>query len=149
MPVTPGVAAAAYACSMRSGRGRVDYALQKRALLAQLATGHVGVDDVCDASPYLVRAAKFHGVPTEVPCPICRKEPLTHVHWVYGDALGARAGTARAPSELEAMAVQYADFTVYQVEVCRSCSWNHLVASFMLGTGEPSVGRRAPKRAAR
>lgn len=135
---------------MRSGRAKVDYALQKRALLARLATGHVSIDDVCDASVYLVRAAKFHGVPTEIPCPICRKEPLTHVHWVYGDTLGPRAGTARTPVELEAMATQYADFTVYRVEVCRSCSWNHLVASFVIGTGEPAAPRRrTPKRAAR
>lgn len=133
---------------MRTQRGLVDYALQRRALLAEVRSGRTGVTEVCDASPYLVRAAKFHGVPTEVPCPVCRKEPLTHVYWVYGDEIKHVAGSARAPGELEKMAASFGEFAVYQVEVCRTCSWNHLVASFVLGSnGEerrPS-GRRAAK----
>ena len=31
------------------------------------------------------------------------------------------------------MAGTFGEFSVYQVEVCRSCSWNHLVASFVMG----------------
>ena len=31
---------------------------------------------------HLLRAAKFHGKPSSVMCPICRKEPLTLVSWV-------------------------------------------------------------------
>ena len=54
----------------------VDYALQRRALLAEVYAGRVG-REVCDASPYLLRAAKFHGEPSERTCPVCRKEPLT------------------------------------------------------------------------
>ena len=42
---------------MRTQRGLVDYALQRRALLAQVMAGRTGVTDVCDASPYLIRAA--------------------------------------------------------------------------------------------
>ncbi|GAA2016567.1 DUF5318 domain-containing protein [Nakamurella flavida] len=125
----------------------MDYALQRRALLAEVTSGRTGVTEVCDASPYLVRAAKFHGVPTDVPCPVCRKEPLTHVYWVYGDEIKHMAGSARAPKELETMAGTYGEFSVYQVEVCRTCSWNHLVASFVLGTaGEQPrrTRRRAP-----
>ena len=44
--------------------------------------------------PYLLRAAKFHGQPSDVTCPVCRKEPLTRVSWVYGDALKHAAGAA-------------------------------------------------------
>ena len=62
---------------MRTQRGLVDYALQRRALLAEVMSGRTGVTEVCDATPYLIRAAKFHGVPTDVSCPVCRKEPLT------------------------------------------------------------------------
>ena len=72
---------------VRTQRGLVDYALQRRALLASVRSGRTGVTEVCNASPYLVRAAKFHGVPTDIACPMCRKEPLTYVYWVYGDEI--------------------------------------------------------------
>lgn len=118
---------------MHSGRGLVDYALRRRSLLAEVSAGQVDVAEVCDASPYLLRAARYHGVPTTVTCPLCRKEPLTHVFWVFGDAVGAVANSARTPGELEELDARYAEFTVHQVEVCRSCSWNFLIASFVMG----------------
>lgn len=123
----------------------VDYALQRRAVLAEVMSGRTGVTEVCDATPYLIRAAKFHGVPTEVSCPVCRKETLTHVYWVYGDEIKHMAGSARLPAELEKMAGTFGEFSVYQVEVCRTCSWNHLVTSFVMGTkeGQPRSRRRA------
>ena len=92
---------------MRTQRGTVDYALQRRARLAEVTSGRTSVTDVCDASPYLVRAAKFHGQPTEMPCPVCRKENLTHVFWVYGDELKQFAGSARLPVELDSMAGRF------------------------------------------
>jgi hypothetical protein len=52
---------------------------------------------------------------------------------VYGDQLKHLAGSARTPAELEKMAGTFGEFSVYQVEVCRTCSWNHLVASFVMG----------------
>ncbi len=116
--------------------------MQRRALLAEVMSGRTGVTEVCDATPYLIRAAKFHGMPTDVSCPVCRKEPLTHVYWVYGDEIKHMAGSARQPPELEKMAVNFGEFSVYQVEVCRTCSWNHLVASFVMGF----KGEQAPRR---
>ena len=88
---------------VRTQRQVVDYALQRRALLAEVYSGRVGTMEVCDASPYLVRAAKFHGQPTETSCPVCRKEQLTLVSWVYGDELKHIAGSARTPDELDRM----------------------------------------------
>ncbi len=143
-----GVGGAAYARLMRTQRALVDYALQRRALLADISRGRIAVTEVCDASRYLLQAAKFYGVVTDAVCPVCRKEPLTHVHWVYGDELGPMAGSARPPGELEQMAFRFGEFTVYQVEVCRTCSWNHLVASFQLGKADIGSSRR-PRRAAR
>lgn len=119
---------------VRTQRQVVDYALQRRALLAEVYAGRVGTMDVCDANPYLVRAAKFHGAPSEVTCPVCRKEPLTRVSWVYGDELKHASGSARAQEELARMANLFEEFTVYVVEVCRTCGWNHLVQSYVLGT---------------
>ena len=129
---------------VRTQRQVVDYALQRRALLAEVYSGRVGTMEVCDASPYLVRAAKFHGQPTETSCPVCRKEQLTLVSWVYGDELKHIAGSARTPDELDRMNSLYGEFTVYVVEVCRTCSWNHLVQSYVLGTG--GLRARKPRR---
>ncbi|MGW1682136.1 DUF5318 domain-containing protein [Saccharopolyspora sp. NPDC002376] len=120
---------------MQTQRQVVDYALQRRALLAQVHAGRVGVMEVCDADPYLLQAAKFHGEPSGVTCPVCRKEPLTLVSWVFGDALKHASGSARASEELDRMAAVFEEFNVHVVEVCRTCNWNHLVQSYVLGTG--------------
>lgn len=137
----------AYPGRVRTQRQVVDYALQRRALLAEVYSGRAGVTEVCDASPYLMRAAKFHGQVGDTTCPVCRKERLTLVSWVYGDALKHASGSARTPEELSRMAAAYEEFSVYVVEVCRTCSWNHLVQSYVLGTGGlPS--RRTRRRTA-
>jgi uncharacterized protein DUF5318 len=126
----------------------VDYALQRRALLADVGSGRVGVAEVCDASPYLLRAARFHGSPTADTCPVCGKDRLTQVSWIFGDVLRHAAGSARHPDEIEALANSHDDFSVYVVEVCRTCSWNHLVLSYVTGTGgaPDSRPRRSDRR---
>src|SRR5579871_1746859 len=132
--------------SMTSRRSVVDYGLARRATLASVFSGRTTVTDVCDAHPYLLRAAKFHGEPTEEGCPICRKAKLTHVTYVYGDELGQYEGRVKKTRELAEMAAEYGEFRVYVVEVCQSCGWNHLASSYVLGTGEPAVRRRRRAR---
>ena len=132
--------------NMTSRRSVVDYGLARRATLASVRSGHTTVADVCDAHPYLLRAAKFHGEPTEDRCPICRKAKLTHVTYVYGDELGQYEGRVKQARELAEMAAEYGEFRVYVVEVCQSCGWNHLATSYVLGTGEPAVRRRRRAR---
>jgi uncharacterized protein DUF5318 len=133
---------------VRTQRQVVDYALQRRALLADVHAGRVAVGQVCDAGPYLLRAARFHGEPTEQACPVCRKERLTVVSWVFGETLRQAAGTARRPDELERLAAAHGNFSVHVVEVCRSCRWNHLVLSYVLGSGA-GPGRDSGPGAAR
>ena len=130
---------------MGTRRSVVEYGLARRATLASVYAGQTTVADVCDAHPYLLRAAKFHGEPTGIDCPICRKAKLTHVTYVYGDELGQYEGRVKRGSELDEMAAEYGEFRVYVVEVCQSCGWNHLATSYVLGTGEPRArrGRRA------
>jgi hypothetical protein len=128
-------------------RSVVDYGLARRATLASVFSGRTTVTDVCDAHPYLLRAAKFHGEPTETACPICRKAKLTHVTYVYGDELGRYEGRVKQGAELAEMAAEYAEFRVYVVEVCQSCAWNHLSLSYVLGTGDPAT-RRGRRRSA-
>jgi hypothetical protein len=130
---------------MVSRRSVVDYGLARRATLAAVFAGNTTVSDVCDAHPYLLRAAKFHGEATDTGCPICRKTKLTHVTYVYGDELGQYAGRVKQERELAEMASEYGEFRVYVVEVCQSCGWNHLATSYVLGTGDPPTrrGRKA------
>jgi hypothetical protein len=118
-------------------RSIIDYTLYRRATLAGLRGGSVSSADVCDAHPYLLRAARFHGEPTEDDCPICRRDRLTHVTYTYGDCFRADTnGRVRQSGELPALAAELPEFTVYVVEVCQSCGWNHLAVSFVLGTGQ-------------
>ena len=128
-------------------RSVVDYGLARRATLASVLSGRTTVTDVCDAHPYLLRAAKFHGEPTETACPICRNAKLTHVTYVYGDELGRYEGRVKRGPELDEMAMEYGEFQVYVVEVCQSCAWNHLASSYVLGTGEPAPRRSRRARA--
>lgn len=120
----------------------MDYALQRKSVLADVYAGRIGVAEVCDASPYLLRAAKFHGRPSSNLCPICRKEQLTLVSWVFGDKLGTVSGSARSTEELLRLATMYEEFSVHEVEVCRTCSWNHLVQSFVMGDTTSKAQRR-------
>jgi hypothetical protein len=126
-------AISAYPRSVRTQRQTVDYALRRRALLREVYSGRVGTYEVCDASPYLRSAAKYHGEPTEERCPVCRREHLTNVHYIYGDELKASAGQARRAAELPVLAMTFREVQIYVVEVCRGCGWNHLIEQFMLG----------------
>lgn len=118
---------------MRSQRQVVDYSLQKRALLRDVHNGKVGTLEVCDASPYLKNAARFHGEPTDDRCPVCRRDNLTLVHYIYGDELKQSAGQARKLAELPGLAMTLREFQVFVVEVCQSCAWNHLIEQYVLG----------------
>ncbi len=128
-------------------RQTVDYALQRRSMLSDVYAGRTAMRAVCDADPYLLRAAKFHGRPSTVLCPVCRKEQLTLVSWVFGDKLGTVSGSARSTEEITRLATSSEEFSVHVVEVCRTCRWNHLVQSFVAGLPVRPRARR-PRRVA-
>lgn len=128
-------------------RQTVDYALQRRSLLSEVYAGRTAVGAVCDADPYLLRAAKFHGRPSTVLCPVCRKEQLTLVSWVFGDKMGTVNGSARSTEEITRLAASTEEFSVHVVEVCRSCRWNHLVQSFVAGLPVRPRARRSRRMA--
>ncbi|HZE49099.1 MAG TPA: DUF5318 family protein [Jatrophihabitantaceae bacterium] len=117
---------------MRS-RAVIDYALQRRARLTDVARGRISLDEVCDAHPYLRLAARHYGEPAAQSCPVCDKSGLSLVHYVYGDALGRTAGQAKTRAEIARMAATTPEFDVYVVEVCPDCGWNHLMRSYVLG----------------
>jgi hypothetical protein len=148
-------------------RSFVDYALVRQATLHDLRSGYVTTTDVCDPHPDLIRAALHHGEPSSRSCPVCRGgesraadrlDPrlginggpglpgaggLVFLRYVYGDELGQFSGRIRSQEELAEMSADAGDVKVYVVEVCISCGWNHLVASYVVGDGHP---RRAPRR---
>ena len=126
----------------------IDYSLVRRATLASLARGVTASTEVCDAHPYLLRAARHHGEATSRKCPVCRREQLRNVTYVYGDELGQYSGRVRATAELEAMAREHGEFRVYVVEVCQACGWNHLTTSYVLGDGTPRTAARSRSRTA-
>jgi hypothetical protein len=129
----------------------VSYALARRAVLAGLARGQIAAAEVCDAHPDLLRAARYYGEATDRRCPVCRNDRLTRVTYAYGDELQHASGRARSSRTLPALAARVGRARVYEVEVCRSCGWNHLAETFVIGTdvgatpaGEasgPSTGR--------
>jgi hypothetical protein len=127
-------------------RSVIDYALARRATLADLHAGRVSTADVCDAHPYLLRAAKYHGEATSRRCPVCRNDPLINVTYTYGDELGMSSGRARATRDLPALEQQFSELRVCIVEVCTCCGWNHLTTSFVIGTGQPAQVRRGNSR---
>ena len=133
---------------MRTQRQIIDYALRRRSLLREVYSGRVGTYEVCDASPYLRNAARFHGDPTDERCPVCRREHLTNVHYIYGDELKASSGQARRAAELPVLAMTFREFRVYVVEVCRGCGWNHLIEQFTLGRDGLAESVAAPAEAA-
>jgi hypothetical protein len=114
----------------------VDYALRRRALLVDVKAGRLPRDEVCDAHPHLLNAARYHGAPTARRCPVCGVNPLREVLFAYGDELGAASGRARRRGELPELEAAHAAVMVYVVEVCQSCGWNVLLERFVIGSRE-------------
>jgi hypothetical protein len=129
-------------------RAVVDYGLARRAALSDLRAGRSTPLEVCDAHPYLLRAARYHGEATERDCPVCARERLVEVTYTYGDCFKKETnGRVRQRADLPELADEHTEFTVYVVEVCRACSWNQLTLSYVLGrqdTAEKPGARVAP-----
>lgn len=118
-------------------RDVISFALARRGALEKMRRGGAFNSDYCDADPMLLRAAKYHGEAAGRACPVCRRPDLLEVTWVFGAQLGPLSGSARAQAQLAQMATEHGSFRVHVVEVCRHCTWNHLVISYSLGDGRP------------
>ena len=109
----------------------IDYTLAKRALLSSVQTGLTSWTDVCDAHPELIRAAKHVGEQTRRDCPVCRKDKLRLVTYVYGDGLRHDNGRVWPLDVGLSMAADRPGSWCYVVEVCTTCQWNHLHEAFV------------------
>lgn len=130
---------------MRSKRRSVDYALQRRSTLEDLrgALRTLESRDALDADPMLIRSALHHGDLTTRRCPVFDCGRLIELHYAFGDQLGQYSGRIKSIPELEEMESEYGEFSVYTVEVCTECGWNHIVESYVLGDG---VVRKPPRK---
>lgn len=126
-------------------RGAIDYALQRRADITRFHRGGILSSDFCDADPYLLKAAKFHGEDTADDCPACHSSNLVHLTYVYGDELGPYSGRIRETKDLPSLAVRFGDVGVYVVEVCPDCHWNYLLRTYRIGDGIPRRALPTPK----
>lgn len=65
---------------------------------------------------------------------MCDKEKLRQVRYVFGDELKQLSGRVVYPEGwVKELAGDYDEFRCYAVEVCINCSWNHLVACYLVG----------------
>jgi Family of unknown function (DUF5318) len=113
--------------------GSVDYRLARRHLLAEYKRGRLSRQDLCDAHPELIRAARHVGEATEDACPICEEEHMVVVSYVFGEGLPAFGRCISTKAELQKLARQVGQFACYVVEVCPICRWNHLARTYRLG----------------
>jgi hypothetical protein len=138
---------------MERGLGRstadgavVEFGLVRRALLERLREGVISPEEVCDAHPELVRAAKNLGRATGETCPVCAEEELVEVTYVFGSRLppGGTCPTTRA--DLLKLERREDPVQCYAVECCTACRFNHLARRWAAGGVRARSTRRGEAR---
>ena len=110
----------------------VDFRLARNAVLGDFHAKRVTREEICDAHPELLRAAKA-GVVTNEECPVCEDADLVHVTYAFGPRLPARGRCVDSAAEMRRLDRSGEELSCYVVEVCQACSWNHLVRRVPLG----------------
>lgn len=121
--------------SLQQGDDRsaaVDFRLARNAVLADFRANRVMREDICDAHPELLRAAKAGVVTTEA-CPVCEDAALVHVTYAFGPRLPARGRCVDNAKEMRRLDASGEELSCYIVEVCPTCGWNHLVRKVPVG----------------
>jgi hypothetical protein len=113
--------------------GAVDYRLLRQSVIADYRKQRLARHEVCDAHPELVRAARELGEPTKLDCPICEEDKVVLVTYVFGPRLPSFGRCISSPAELARLGRRRDALAAYVVEVCPSCSWNHLARVLPLG----------------
>ena len=112
--------------------GEVDYRLQRRRLLSDIERGVIDRAEACDVHPELLRVARNAAPRSAEDCPLCQKDELRLVAYVFGPRLGAGGKCVISDDELQRISQRQGKFVSYEVEVCASCGWNHLRRSYPL-----------------
>jgi len=111
----------------------VEFGLVRHATLAKLASGQLRCEDVCDAHPELLRAARNFGRRTGETCPVCRESELVEVTYVFGARLPAGGTCPATRAELLKLERREDPVVCYAVEVCVECSFHHLARKWVAG----------------
>ena len=117
------------------GRGVVDHRLARRHLVNEFRRGRLRQDQVCDAHPELIRAARNLGTESRATCPICEQAKLRLVTYVFGARLPAHGRCVLTAKEMSALNARSDDLTAYVVEACVECRWHHLLRVLPVGRG--------------
>lgn len=113
--------------------GVIDYRLARMGIVSEFKKGRLGKHEVCDAHPELKRAAQSASEPTSMECPICEEVNIVLVTYAFGTGLPASGRCITQKGELAKLTKGRRQVACYVVEVCPSCSWNHLAKTFLLG----------------
>ncbi len=111
----------------------VEFGLVRHALLEKLATGQLRRDDVCDAHPELVRAARNVGRFTGEQCPVCHDAELVEVTYVFGARLPSGGTCPTSRGDLAKLERREEPVQCYAVEVCVACHFHHLARRWGAG----------------
>jgi hypothetical protein len=114
-------------------RGIVDHRLARRMLINQVKVGRLGREQVCDAHPELIRAARNVGTQTATRCPICDESDLKLVTYVFGSRLPAHGRCVSTAKEMRQLGARSDALTAYVVEACVECRWHHLLRVLPVG----------------
>lgn len=124
----------------------VEFGLVRHALLAKVAAGLLRHEDICDAHPELMRAAKNLGRTTGENCPVCGDRELVEVTYVFGARLPAGGTCPTTRAELLTLERRKESVQCYAVEVCTGCSFHHLVRKWSAGDRQPRKSQPARQK---
>ena len=126
-------------------RAVVDHRLARLVLIKEYKKGRVRRDQICDAHPELLRAAKNVGSTTEVDCPICEESKLILVTYVFGARLPAHGRCIASKADLAQFHQRTDDLSAYVVEACVSCKWHHLLRVLPVGGRRDLANKTDPQ----
>lgn len=115
------------------GRGVVDHRLARQHLINEYKRKRLSQEQVCDAHPELIRAAKNVGTAATLPCPICAADELRLVTYVFGPKLPAHGKIVTTAKEMRALDRRREELSAYLVEACVACRWHHLRSVLPVG----------------
>lgn len=121
-------------------RGAVSYRLARQGVIDDVRRGRRPRHEVCDAQPELRRVADSCASALDEPCPICEEAELVVVTFAFGAGLPRSGRCLVTRGDVARLRRGSSAVTCYLVEVCRTCGWNHLRASFPLGTATGGTG---------
>ncbi len=109
--------------------GSVNYRLARERAVMAYKSGEATLAEVCDAQSELMRNARECGRATGRRCPICGESDVVECTYVFGPRLPAAGRCIVTDADYRRIQRRKGQFTAYEVEVCPSCRWNHLLRS--------------------